>query len=66
MKQRLITLTLLAASTIASMAAADTNAVAQINNANDTWDTAMPIGIAIMGTFMGVTIVRRVWGRFAK
>jgi len=66
MKQLITTASALAASALVAMATADTNAVAQVTNANDTWDEAMPIGLAIMGTFMGVTIVRRIWGRFAK
>ncbi len=47
-------------------ALAQTNATQLLDGAQATYDQALPLGLAIMGTFMCVAIGRKVWTRFAK
>ena len=53
-----------AASVISNIANADVKGL--IDSAKLTFDYVLPIGLAIMGTFLAVTLGTKAWKRFAK
>lgn len=68
MKTRIALLGALALTAVNALAAgtADVTATGALDNLKATYDSALPIGIGIMGTILAVVLVRRLWNRFAK
>ncbi len=56
----------LAFASVGAFAANNATASTLLTDAQATYDQALPLGLAIMGTFMCVAIGRKVWTRFAK
>lgn len=56
----------LSAASALALGTADAAATGVLDDAKATFDYAKPIGLGIMGTFLGVAILVRVWKRFAK
>lgn len=51
---------------VVANAAANTNVMASVNSANDTFEEVKPIALAIAGTFLAIAIGYKAWKKLTR